>query len=326
MKMVITDGYPAIIDEQSVQLLQQVCSEISNGMTLDLYDITQPNDIVERCKDAEFVLTNKVVFSDEVMAQLPQLRYIGVLATGTNVVDIAAAQRRGITVTNIPAYSTASVAQLVMAHLLAAVHRVEHYSEENHAGRWAKSPVFIWMDHTSIELAGKQFGIVGFGNIGQAVARLALAFGMTVAVATSKTQDELPDGVIKMSQNELFRTSDVVSLHCPLTSQNRHFVNAALLSTMRPSAILINTGRGPLVSESDVAAALHAGKLGAYCTDVMEQEPPQADNPLFGAPRCFITPHLAWATVEARRRLLDICADNIRAFVAGKPQNVVLPA
>ncbi|MDE6137317.1 MAG: D-2-hydroxyacid dehydrogenase, partial [Muribaculaceae bacterium] len=255
---------------------------------------------------------------------LPGLKYVGVLATGYNVVDIDTARELGIVVANIPAYSTASVAQMVFAHLLAITNRVEHYTADNHAGRWTACPDFCYWDESVVELAGKTFGIVGFGNIGSAVARIALAFGMRVLAFTSKPAEELPEGVEKAADmRELFSCSDVLSLHCPLTADTRHLVCADTLALMKPSAILINTGRGPLVDEAALAEALNAGRLRAAGVDVLSSEPPAADNPLLSARNCYITPHIAWASTEARRRLMSITASNLRAFLAGSPVNNV---
>ena len=260
------------------------------------------------------------------MERLPHLKYIGVLATGYNVVDTEAARRRHIPVTNIPAYSTQSVAQMVFALLLAATNRVEHYARENREGRWSRNPDFCYWDTPLVELAGKRMGIVGLGHTGMATARIALAFGMDVTALTSKDAGSLPEGIRKAaSTDELFATCDVVSLNCPLTPDTRHLANARTLALMKPGAILINTGRGPLVDEEAVAEALGAGRLGAYGADVMGTEPPAADNPLLSAPRAFITPHIAWATQEARQRLMDICRDNLGAFINGQPQNIVNP-
>ena len=279
--------------------------------------------MVERAKEADALLTNKVVLGEQEFAQLPRLRYVGVQATGYNVVDVVAARKHGITVTNIPAYSTASVAQMVMAHLLNIAQRVDYYAQQNRAGRWTDSCDFCYWDQPLIELAGKQMGVVGFGRTGSAVARLAKAFGMTVAAYTSKPQEELPEGVVRMSLDELFRSSDVVSLHCPLTADTHHLVNAECLALMKPTAILINTARGPIVDEQALADALNSGQLYAAGVDVLTEEPPRLGSPLLTARNCFVTPHIAWATREARTRLLQICEDNLRAFIQGTPQNVV---
>lgn len=288
-----------------------------------VYDRTAPEEVVKRATGADALLTNKTVVSAEMLRALPGLKYIGVLATGYNVVDIAAAKAAGIVVTNIPAYSTASVAQMVFAHLLAITQHVEHYTAENRTGRWSRCPDFCYWDYPLTELAGKRIGIVGFGNTGQATARIAAAFGMDVRVYTSKSAEALPAGMTKISLDELFRTCDVVSLHCPLTDDTRHLVNAGRLRQMKPSTILINTGRGPLVNEQDLADALNSGTIYAAGVDVLSSEPPRSDNPLLTARNCFITPHIAWATREARTRLMDMAVENLRSFLAGKTINNV---
>jgi glycerate dehydrogenase len=314
MKIVILDAYTANPGDLSWHELEQMG-------TLTVYDRTQPTETVSRAADADIVLTNKVVISREVISQLPHLKYIGVLATGYNVVDVEAARERGIVVTNVPAYSTESVAQMVFAHLLTVTNRTEHYAVANRQGRWAQNPDFCYWDFPHMELSGKTFGIVGLGNIGQRVAQIALAFGMQVQALTSKTT--LPCGVKKVSAEELFATSDVLSLHCPLTTATRHLVNADTLCQMKPTAILINTGRGPLVDDQAVAEALAEGRLTAFCADVLTEEPPRADHPLLHEPHAFVTPHIAWASQEARTRLIRIATDNVRAFLSGTPVNVV---
>ena len=314
MKIVILDGYSANPGDLSWKELEQL-GEVT------VYDRTSPNDTVTRLVDAEIALTNKVIINKDVLAQLPKLKYIGVLATGYNVVDTVAAHERGIIVTNVPAYSTESVAQMVFAHLLTVTNRTEHYAIQNRGGRWTKNPDFCYWDFPHMELAGKTFGIVGLGNIGQRVAQIALAFGMKVKALTSK--NTLPAGIEKATLEELLATADVLSLHCPLTENTRHLINADTLRQMKSSAILINTGRGPLVDDQAVADALADGRLAAFCADVLTEEPPKADNPLLQQPNAFITPHIAWASKEARIRLLQVATDNVRAFIEGKPNNVV---
>ena len=316
MKIVILDGYSANPGDLSWKGLEELG-------TLTVYDRTKSNETVARAADAEIVLTNKVILNSEVIAQLPHLKYIGVLATGYNVVDINAAHERGIIVTNVPAYSTESVAQMVFAHLLTVTNRTEHYAIQNRDGRWSSNPDFCYWDFPHMELAGKTFGIVGLGNIGQRVAQIALAFGMKVKAVTSKAQAALPDGIEKVSLEELLASADVLSLHCPLTDSTRHMMNAATLQQMKPSAILINTGRGPLVDDQAVADALAKGTIAAYCADVVTEEPPKPDNPLLQQPNAFITPHIAWASMEARVRLLKVAIDNVSSFLNGKPQNVI---
>lgn len=314
MKIVVLDGYTANPGDLSWKNLEALGA-------LTVYERTQPTETVARAADAEIVLTNKVIVSKEVMAQLPKLKYIGVLATGYNVVDIQEAHERGIIVTNVPAYSTESVAQMVFAHLLTVTNRTEHYAIQNRRGRWTENPDFCYWDFPHRELAGKTFGIVGLGNIGQRVAQIALAFGMKVKALSSKTS--LPAGIEKASLEELLATSDVLSLHCPLTENTRHLINADTLRQMKSTAILINTGRGPLIDDRAVAEALADGRLAAFCADVLTEEPPKADNPLLKQPNAFFTPHIAWASKEARIRLLQVATDNVRAFIGGKPVNVV---
>ena len=318
MKVVILDGFSVTQQDLKWQALEAL------DMQLTVYDRTRAEDTIARCREAEAVLTNKVLMTAEVIDALPHLRYIGVLATGYNVVDGEAARRRGITVTNIPAYSTASVAQLVFAHLLNITNSVAHYTTDS-PSRWPQSPDFLWMDTPLTELAGKTFGIYGLGHIGQAVGAIALAFGMKVMAVTSRAPETLSAGITKAAWPTVLREADVLSLHCPLTPETREMINAETLATMKPTAILINTGRGPLVNEQAVAAALHAGHLAAYCTDVLSTEPPSANNPLLTAPRCYLTPHIAWATREARERLIATAVGNLKAFMAGQPINVVNP-
>jgi len=316
MKIVILDGYSANPGDLSWDALKAL-GEVT------VYDRTSREDTVERAADADIVLTNKVVIDREVMEQLPRLKFIGVLATGYNIIDVACARERGVVVSNVPAYSTESVAQMVFSHLLTMTNRTEHYAQQNREGRWSRSADFCYWDSPVMELAGKTMGIVGLGNIGRRVAEIALAFGMKVVALTSKSEALLPPGVRKVTFEELLGASDVVSLHCPLTDQTRHLINRDTIAMMRPSAILVNTGRGPLVDDEALADALRANRLKAYCADVMTQEPPKADNPLLGLKNVFLTPHIAWASTEARIRLLDITIKNVRAFIEGKPQNVI---
>lgn len=315
-KIVILDGYTANPGDLSWEGLKE-WGEVT------VYDRTQPSETVARAADAEIVLTNKVIIGRTEMAQLPLLKYIGVLATGYNVVDLKAAQERGITVTNVPAYSTESVAQMVFAHLLTVTNHTEWYAQENRQGRWSKNPDFCYYDTSIRELAGKTFGIVGLGNIGQRVAQIARAFGMQVKALTSKPAEALPEGIQKADLKELFQTSDVISLHCPLTPDTHHLINDETIAWMNPETILINTGRGPLVDDAALATALETGRIKAYCADVMTEEPPKADNPLLKTKNAYITPHIAWATLEARQRLIQVATDNVRAFLTAHPQNVV---
>lgn len=316
MNIVILDGYTANPGDLSWLELEQLGK-------VTMYERTAPSETIARATDAEIVLTNKVVLGREEIEQLPRLRYIGVLATGYNVVDVNAANEKGIVVTNVPAYSTESVAQMVFAHLLTVTNRTEHYALLNRDRRWTKNPDFSYWDTNLTELAGKQIGIVGLGNIGQRVAAIANAFGMNVAACTSKTVDNLPPYVTKKTINELLEECDVITLHCPLTPETRHLINDKSIRMMKPTAILINTGRGPLVDDQAVSDALTDNRLAAFCADVLTEEPPKANNPLLAQPNAFITPHIAWATKEARRRLLQIAIDNVKAFVNGQSINVV---
>lgn len=310
MKIVVLDGYglnPGDLSWKGMEALGE----------LTVYDRTSPSELMERSEGAEALITNKTLITAENMEALPDLKYIGVLATGYNVVDIEAAKARGIVVTNIPAYSTSSVAQMVFAHILNITQRVGHYAEENSKGRWTNNADFCYWDTDLVELDGKKMGIVGFGNIGQATARIAQAFGMEVLLYTSKEQSALPQGMRKVALDELFAESDVISLHCPLTPDTKEMVNAERLKLMKPGAILVNTGRGPLVNEQDLADALNEGRIAAAGLDVLSVEPANAYNPLLGAKNCFITPHIAWATKEARTRLMQIAVQNLKSYQEG---------
>ena len=316
MKIVILDGICVNPGDLSWE-------DMSKLGELTIYERTAPQQVVERCVGAEAVITNKVMITDEVMAALPQLKYVGILATGYNVVDIDAAHRRGITVTNIPAYSTDSVAQMTFAHILNITNRVEHYAMEVREGKWSAHPDFCYWNTPLPELAGKTLGIVGLGNTGMRVACIAHAFGMDVFAMTSKNAADLPEGIQKTTLQGLLATSDILSLHCPLNDETFHLINAQTIPMMRRGAILINTGRGPLVDEEAVAKALDEGQLMAYGADVMAQEPPQKNHPLFSHPHAFLTPHIAWATREARERLMVIAANNLKAFAEGEKLNVL---
>ena len=316
MEIVILDAFSANPGDLSWEPLRQLGN-------LTIYDRTAATETVSRAKDADIILTNKVVLRKPELDQLPRLRYIGVLATGYNVVDTAECHRRGIVVTNVPAYSTDSVAQMVFAHLLTVTNHVEHYAKQNRERRWSENPDFCYWDTPLTEIAGKTFGIVGLGNIGRKVAAIAQTFGLSVLAVTSKAADQLPAGVTKATLSDMLSQSDIVSLHCPLTPDTQQMINADTLRLMKPSAILINTGRGPLIDEQAVADALHNGQLYAYCADVTAQEPPAADCPLLDCDNAYLTPHVAWATREARIRLLDIAIGNVAAFVGGTPRNMV---
>ena len=316
MTIVILDAFTANPGDLSWDGLRELGE-------LTVYDRTKPEELLERANGAEVLLTNKIIIDAKAMASLPQLRYIGVLATGYNVVDIEEAHKRGITVTNIPAYSTMSVAQMVMAHLLNITNQVALHADAVRKGEWQQSPDFSFTKSSLIELDGLTFGIVGVGNIGKQVARMAQSMGMKVMAVSSKSAEVLREmGIEKATDYEqLFSEADVVSLHCPLTDEAHHLVNSERLALMKPTAILINTGRGPLLDEQAVADALSAGKIYAVGVDVLEKEPPKEGSPLISAPRCFITPHIAWASEAARRRLIDIATQNVAAFMQGKSLN-----
>ena len=289
-----------------------------------LYDRTRTNELMERAAGAEVLFTNKTVLDAGTIDDLPQLKYIGVLATGYNVVDLDAARRHGITVTNIPAYSTRSVAQMVFAHILNITHRVGHYAEEVRSGAWGAQPDFCFWNTSLIELVGKRMGIIGFGNTGQATAHIASAFDMELMVYTSKSQEQLPEGYRKASLDDLFRHCDIISLHCPLTPTTKHLVNAERLSLMKPGAILINTSRGGLIDETALAKALSDGRGLQAGVDVLSEEPALETNPLLHHKNCFITPHIAWATHESRQRLLEQALLNLKAWINKKTINNVI--
>lgn len=316
MKIVVLDGYSVNPGDLSWEALEE-CGEVT------VYDRTNAGDVVERAKNADAILTNKVVITEEVMDALSNLKYVGVLATGYNVVDVEAARKRGIVVTNVPAYSTNSVVQMTFAHILNMTNRVAHYARENREGKWSASVDFCYWDTHLDELAGHTLGIVGLGNIGYKVACIARDFGMDVFACTSKNSADLPSGIQKTTFSGLLGISDILTLHCPLTDKTTEMMNKNTISRMKPGALLINTGRGRLVNEEDVGEALESGQLGGYAADVMREEPPRADNPLFKAPNAYITPHIAWATLAARRRLMAVAAANVKAFFSGSPVNVV---
>ncbi len=320
MKIVVLDGYTLNPGDQRWDALQALgdCT---------IHPRTPANEIVSRAQGAEVVLTNKVPLTRDTFAALPGLRYVGVLATGFNIVDIAAAREHGVVVTNVPTYGTRSVAQLTFALILELAHRVGSHAASVRQGDWSQSADFSYWNGPLVELEGKILGIVGPGRIGRAVADLGRAFGMEVLLAgrtesASSSSPAAPQPQ-RVTIEQLFRRSDIVSLHCPLTDATRHLVSAERLSWMKPGAWLINTSRGPLLDESAVATALREGRLGAAALDVLSVEPPPADHPLVSAPNCWITPHIAWATLAARQRLMQVAVENLRAFLAGSPENVV---
>lgn len=316
MKMVVLDGYALQPGDLSWNRLEALGD-------LTVHDRTLPEDVLERARGANILLTNKALIPAAVIQQLPDLQYIGVMATGYNVVDVAAARERGIVVTNVPAYSTASVAQLTFALILELCQAVGLHADSVRKGDWVNSPDFSYWKIPLTELEGKTLAIIGFGQIGQAVARIALAFGMRVIVSHKHPERDRMEGVTFTDQDACFREADIVSLHCPLNEANKGFVNEALLATMRPNAFLINTSRGPLIQETDLADALNKGVIAGAGLDVLSMEPPQAGNPLLTARNCYITPHIAWASREARGRLLNKVVDNVQAYLNGVPQNVI---
>lgn len=316
-KLVVLDGYTLNPGDLSWSGLQELAE-------CEIYDRTAPDEIISRSFDAELLLTNKTPVRGDTVAACPKLRFIGVLATGYDVVDVVAARQRGVVVSNVPTYGTTSVAQLVFALLLQLCHHVKEHSDAVRRGDWSRSKDWSYWNTPLIELAGKTMGIVGFGRIGQQTGRIAHAFGMHV-IATDKIEPpaNLDFPYRSASLEELLRVSDVVSLHCPLTPETRQFINAQQIGLMKPSAILINTSRGGLIKEEDLAAALREKRIGAAAVDVLSTEPPPMGNPLVSAPNCLVTPHMAWATREARERLLKTVIDNVAAFLRGQPQNVV---
>ena len=311
MKIVVLDGYAANPGDLE-------WTEMEKLGELTVYDRTAPNEVQARIGDAEIVLVNKVVITREHMQNAKNLKYIGVLATGYNVVDIAVAKELGIVVTNIPAYSTDSVAQLVFALLLEITHHVGHHNAAVHAGRWTNNPDFVFWDYPLTELAGKTMGIIGYGRIGKRVGEIARAFGMNVLAYTRTPRD--PECV---PLEKLLAESDVISLHCPLFPETKHLMNRETIAKMKDGAILINTSRGPVVDDEALAEALRSGKLYAAAADVAAVEPIPADNPLLGLENMIFTPHFGWATAEARVRLMDISVANVKAFEEGNPINVV---
>lgn len=288
---------------------------------LTVHERTDDAEIVVRAADADILLTNKTPVTAATIAALPKLRFIGVLATGYNVVDTAAAKTRGIPVCNVPGYGTASVAQHVFALLLELTQHTGHHARTVREGRWSACPDFCYWDFPLVELSGLKLGIVGYGHIGEAVARIGRAFGMKIIASVRRPRSA--DGVEFVSTEEVFRRADVVTLHCPLTDETRGLVTAARIGTMKPGAFLINTGRGPLVVEEDLANALNTGRLAGAALDVLSIEPPQNANPLISAKNCIITPHIAWATHASRARLMEVVIANLRAFLYGQSQNVV---
>ncbi len=317
MKIVVLDGYafnPGDIPWSGFEALGD----------FTVHDRTTAEKIVERVGDAEIIVTNKALMTREIFAACPSVKYVGVLATGYNTIDMDAAKDHGVVVTNVPAYSTEAVAQFVFALLLEVCHRVGSHVEGVRAGKWAKSVDFCYWDYPLIELLNKTIGLVGYGSIGKAVAKIAVAMGMNVLVFTRTVDKSLETDKIRFASfDEMIGTADVVSLHVPLFEKTKGMINSGVIGKMRDTAILINTARGGLVVDQDVADSLASEKLYAYAADVATTEPIAADNPLTAAPNAFLTPHIAWAPLEARRRLMNIAVNNLAAFLAGKPVNVV---
>lgn len=317
MKIVVLDGYTLNPGDLTWDGLAKLGDLI-------VYDRTPVGQIKERIKGAKAVFTNKTPLTKETLEEAGGLKYIGVLATGYNVVDIGAAKELGIAVTNIPSYGTAAVAQMATALLLELCHHVGEHSAEVRDGGWANKVDFSYWNYPLIELAGKTLGIIGFGAIGQSFARIAQALGMTILAYDAQPNKELEVGTIKyVSLDELFAWSDVISLHCPLFPSTEGIINKGSIAKMKDGVMIINTARGPLIVEQDLAEALNAGKVGGAALDVLSVEPPRADNPLVKAKNCIITPHIAWAPTASRSRLMDIAVSNLENFMAGKPQNIV---
>ena len=317
MKIVVLDG--ATLNPGDLSW-----DDLAREGELTVHERTPPELVVERIGDAEIVFTNKTVVTRETIAACPNVRFIGLLATGYNVVDIQAAREKGIDVCNIPTYGTMSVAQFATALLLELCHRVGRHSDDARAGTWAKCVDFCYWLNPLTELDGKTLGLIGFGRIGQAFARIAQALGMQVAVFDKAVDKQLESATLKyVTLDELYATADVISLHCPLFEDTRGMINKAAIARMKPGVMLINTSRGPLINEQDLADALATGQVAGAGLDVLSCEPPNPDNPLLSAPNCIVTPHIAWATTDARKRLMRIAVDNVAAFKSGKPQNVV---
>lgn len=316
MKIVVLDGFTMNPGDLNWDLITELGD-------CKLYDRTKREDTVKRIGDAEIIFTNKVIIDQEVVAACTNLKYIGVLATGYNVVDLKASNDAGIVVTNIPAYSTDSVAQMVFAHILNISNQVSMHANKVSDGDWDSSIDFSFCLSPQVELTRKTLGIIGMGKIGRKVAELGQAFGMNIIFQNRSIKKDVPESYNQCSLEEVLENSDVMSINCPLTAENQGFINEQSLSVMKPTAILINTGRGPLINEQHLADALNSGQIAAAGLDVLSVEPPHTNNPLFKAKNCFITPHIAWATKEARTRLMQIAASNLKAFLNEKPENVV---
>ena len=315
MQIIIIDGYALNPGDLSWDFMAKLGE-------YKVYKQTNYEQIIERCRDADIVVSNKVLFDEHIIASLPNLKFITITATGYNHIDIHAAQKHNIQVSNVPNYSTQSVAQTVMAHLLELAYHIGHHSQTVLEGRWSNSGDFCYWDRPLMELSGKKMGIIGYGSIGQETAKLAKAFGMEILVYKHK-ENMLNDDVELVSMDELCKQSDVITLHCPLTKNNIELIDKEKLELMKHHAFLINTARGGLINESDLAEALNNGRIAGAGLDVLSSEPPSLDNPLLKAKNCYITPHIAWASVEARKRMMKFTSENINAFISGTPHNLV---
>jgi glycerate dehydrogenase len=316
MKIVVLDAFAMNPGDLSWEQLKNI------GDT-EIYDRSLPEESIKRVADAEIILTNKALVNKDIMEAAPNLKYIGVMATGYNVVDITEAHKRNIVVTNVPAYSTASVAQLTFAFILELANHTALYAQSVKNGDWVRSKDFSYHLKPIMELQNKTLGIIGFGQIGQNVAKIALAFGMRIISSHKHPERDKMEGVTFVDEKTCFKEADIVSLHCPLTQDNFEFVNKQLLATMKPKAFLVNTSRGGLVNENDLAEALNHETITGAALDVLSTEPPSANNPLLHAKNCLINPHVAWATFESRTRLMDVVVNNIESFLKGKPVNVI---
>nr|WP_321401772.1 D-2-hydroxyacid dehydrogenase [uncultured Desulfobacter sp.] len=316
MKIVVLDGFTLNPGDLNWDKFLEIGD-------LKVYDRTSPEEIRERTAGADIVLTNKTVLTAEDIAAMDKVKYIGVLATGVNVVDLEYTKKNGITVTNVPGYSGSSSAQAVFALILELTNRVGHHSQTVTDGKWSASKDFCYWDYPLVELEGITLGIVGYGGIGKAVAKIALAFGMNVLIYNRSVPPDLPEGITYSDLDNLIKSSDIISLHCPLTPQTKGMINKDSLAQMKKTSYLINTSRGPLIVESDLADALNQGIIAGAAMDVLDVEPPDTSCPLLTADNCYITPHIAWATLASRERLMGIAVENIKKYLAGTPQNVV---
>ena len=316
MNIIVLDGYTMNPGDLS-------WAELEKLGNCRIYDRTSPDDVFKRAKNAEILITNKVVIGAKAIAQLPKLKYIGLSSTGYNVVDIEAATKRSIPVTNVPAYSTLSVAQMTLAHILNLCHHVAEHSNSVKSGNWSGSKDFCYWNFPLVELQNLTLGIIGFGQIGQAVAEIAEKFGMRIMYYDVSEYPKISAIFTKVALDTLFQKSDIVTLHCPLTPETKQLIDKNRLDMMKPSAFLINTSRGQLINEQDLANALNSGQIAGAGLDVLSTEPPSTDNLFLSAKNCYISPHIAWATKAARQRLMDTVVHNIRAFLNGEPVNVV---